>query len=153
MIDKALTKGTAKTVLPWLETSLGGLVVLVTGLRAVGAARWAQMIRTHTTQLKSGSVGVQGRLPSPARFGAHELEGLPAPVQRYFRALLTDGQPIIAAAFIEMTGTMVAAMTLRAWLQRAPLLGHFALTFAWSPGRAGRCRRPSSRRCPGLRPG
>jgi len=28
----------------------------------------------------------------------HELEGLPAPVQRYFRAVLKDGQRIIVAA-------------------------------------------------------
>jgi hypothetical protein len=30
---------------------------------------------------------------------------LPAPVQRYFRAALTDGQPIVAAASIEHAGT------------------------------------------------
>jgi len=103
------------TVLLWLGIALGALVVLVIGLRAVGAARWTAMIRTHTTQLKSGSGGVQGRLPSPARFDAHELEGLPAPVQRYFRAVLTNGQPIIAAASIEMTGTMNMSATAEQW--------------------------------------
>ena len=66
-------------------------------------------------QLESGSVDVQGRLPSPARFDAHELEGLPAPVQRYFRAVLTDGQPIIAAATLEMTGTMNMSATAEQW--------------------------------------
>ena len=94
------------TVLLWVGMALVVLVVLAIGLRAVGAARWTELVRTHTTQLESGSVGAQGRLPSPARFDAHELEGLPAPVQRYFRAVLTDGQPIIAAATIEMSGTM-----------------------------------------------
>jgi hypothetical protein len=97
------------TVLLWVGMALAAPVVLAIGLRALGAARWTEMIRMHTTQLESGSVGAQGRLPSsaiPARFDAHELEGLPPPVQRYFRKVLTDGQPIIAAASIEMTGTM-----------------------------------------------
>ncbi|HOF51689.1 MAG TPA: hypothetical protein PKX82_05240 [Rhodoferax sp.] len=67
------------TLLLWLGIVLGALVVLEIGLRAAGAARWAEMTRTHTTQLESGSID------------AHELEGLPPPVQRYFRAVLTDG--------------------------------------------------------------
>lgn len=106
------------TVLLWVGIALGALVVLAIGLRAVGAARWAEMIRTHTTQLQSGSVAARSRLPSIASFGrydARELEGLPAPVQRYFRAVLTDGQPIIAAATIEMTGTMNMSATGEQW--------------------------------------
>jgi hypothetical protein len=103
------------TVLLWLGIALAALVVLALGLRAVGAARWAEMIRTHTTQLESGRVDSRGRLLSPARFDVRELEGLPAPVQRYFRAVLTDGQPIIAAATIEMTGTMNMSATAEQW--------------------------------------
>jgi hypothetical protein len=103
------------TVLLWVGIALAALFVLSIGLRALGAARWAEMIRTHTTQLESGSVGAQGRLPSPARFDAHELEGLPPPVQRYFRQVLTDGQPIIAAASIEMAGTMNMSATAEQW--------------------------------------
>ncbi len=103
------------SVLPWLGIALVVLITLAIGLRAVGGARWAEMIRTHTSQLDSGSVDAQGRLPSPARFCMHELEGLPAPVQRYFRAVLTDGQPIIAAATIEMAGTMNMSATAEQW--------------------------------------
>jgi hypothetical protein len=33
------------------------------------------------------------------------LEGLAAPVQRYFRAVLTEGQPLISAVNVEHTGT------------------------------------------------
>lgn len=99
----------------WVGIALAALVVLAIGLRALGAARWAEMIRTHTTQLESGRVGAQGRLPSPARFDAHELVGLPPPVQRYFRAVLTDGQPIIAAATLEMSGTMNMSATGAQW--------------------------------------
>ena len=46
------------------------------------------------------------RLPATAsRYDEHELEGLPAPVMRYFRTVLEDGQPIISAATVEHTGT------------------------------------------------
>jgi hypothetical protein len=99
------------TVLMWFGIALAALVVLAIGLRTVGAARWTELVRTHTTQLESRIVDAQGRLPSTARFDARELEGLPAPVQRYFRVVLTDGQPIIAAAAIEMTGTMNMSAT------------------------------------------
>jgi len=103
------------TVLLWVGIALVALVVLAIGLRALGAARWVEMIVTHTTLLESGSVDARERLLSPARFDAHELEGLPAPVQRYFRQVLTDGQPIIAAASIEMTGTMNMSATGEQW--------------------------------------
>jgi hypothetical protein len=111
------------TALLWLGGVLGALVVVALGLRAVGASRWAELIRTHTSQLESGRLNVQslaqGRQPSHARFDARyhvsELEGLPAPVQRYFRAVLTDGQPIIAAASIEMAGTINMSATAEQW--------------------------------------
>ena len=111
------------TSLLWLGVVLGVLVVTALGLRVVGTNRWAELIRTHTGQLESGRVDVQspaqGRLPAPARFDARfdvsELEGLPAPVQRYFRAVLTDGQPIIAAATIEMAGTISMSATAEQW--------------------------------------
>jgi hypothetical protein len=50
-----------------------------------------------------------------ARYDARELEGLPAPVQRYFRAVLTDRQPIIGAATIEMAGTINMSATAEQW--------------------------------------
>jgi hypothetical protein len=103
------------TVLLWVGIALAAMVVLAIGLRALGAARWAEMIRTHTTQLESGHLGTRDRLPSPARFDAHELEGLPPPVQRYFSAVLTDGQPIIATATLEMSGTMNMSATGERW--------------------------------------
>ena len=103
------------TVLMWFGFALGALVVISIGLRVIGAARWTQMVRAHISVLDSGSVDAAGRRPSPARFDARELVGLPAPVQRYFRTALTDGQPIIAAADIEMTGTINLSATAEQW--------------------------------------
>ncbi len=46
-------------------------------------------------------------MPVPAgRYDARELDGLPAPVQRYFRAVLKDGQSYIAAATFDLAGTI-----------------------------------------------
>jgi hypothetical protein len=103
------------TVLLWLGFALVALIAVAMGLRAVGTARWTALVSMHTRLLELGSVGAQDRLPAPTRFDAHELEGLPAPVQRYFRAVLTDGQPIIAAATIEMTGTINLSPTAEQW--------------------------------------
>ena len=103
------------TVLLWLGFALVALIVVGMGVSAIGAARWAALVRTHTRLLESGGMGAQDRLPAPMRFDARALEELPAPVQRYFRAVLTDGQPIITAATIEMTGTINLSPTAEQW--------------------------------------
>ena len=46
------------------------------------------------------------RVPiTPKSYDPRELEGLPAPVQRYFYAVLKEGQPLVAAVRVEHTGT------------------------------------------------
>jgi hypothetical protein len=45
------------------------------------------------------------RLPiTPATYDPRELEGLPSPVQRYVRAVSTDGEPMVAAARVTHEG-------------------------------------------------
>ena len=53
--------------------------------------------------------------PYPTHYDSHELEGLPAPVQRYFRAVLKDGQPFITAVTIEMAGTIDMSAAAEQW--------------------------------------
>jgi hypothetical protein len=54
------------------------------------------------------------RPASTSRYDVRELEGLPAPVHRYFRAALDDGQPIVASVRVEHAGTFnVTALTNR----------------------------------------
>ncbi len=132
MSAAARNKGYAMTGLMWVGAVLGALavvvVICVVALRLLGDSRWADLMRRHTGQLEAGRVHVQeagqgaifqgaaqGRLTSPTRFDARELEGLPAPVQRYFRAVLKDGQPIIGAASIEMAGTINMSATAERW--------------------------------------
>ena len=103
------------TVLLWIGFALGVLAIIAMGLRVVGASRWAALVRTHTSLLESGRVGARDLLASPVHFDAHELDALPPPVQRYFRRVLTDGQPIIVSATIEMTGTINMSATAEQW--------------------------------------
>ncbi len=99
----------------WLALVVGTLVILAVGLRLLGENRWADLMREHIGQLNSTRSVEPERLPAPTRFDARELEGLPAPVQRYFRAVLKDGQPIIAAATIDMAGTINMSATAEQW--------------------------------------
>jgi hypothetical protein len=89
----------------WLGLALCGLAGTVFGLAAFGAMRWSDIISALTRKLEAArSVDPVQRTP-PARYDARELQGLPAPVQRYFRAVLKDGQPLITTATIELVGT------------------------------------------------
>jgi hypothetical protein len=66
----------------------------------IGAWRWEQQTREMRAQLNSAQRAIQ-----PTAFNVKELDGLPPPVAHYFRRILKDGQPIIAAATIKHTGT------------------------------------------------
>jgi hypothetical protein len=98
---------------------MGAVVAIALALRAVGASHWAAVVRRHTSQLESAG-GDDARLtnyrrPASTRFDVKELDGLPAPVQRYFRAVLKDGQRPIADATIALTGTINMSATGTQW--------------------------------------
>ncbi len=83
----------------WAAAGIGLLVVAVVGLAAFGRSRWARATQVQMALLEAA------KLPLPAgRYDDREIDGLPAPVQRYFRAVLKDGQPLIAAATFELAG-------------------------------------------------
>jgi hypothetical protein len=75
-----------------------------------GALRWNSGTRELRARLEAA------RLPiKPKTFDRRELEGLPEPVQRYFRAVLQDGQPIVAAVSVEHTGTFNMSEAAEQW--------------------------------------
>jgi hypothetical protein len=74
--------------------------VLLTGVWLYGAYRWAAETRDLRARLDASRVPIR---PKTVDFG--ELEGLPAPVQRYFRAVLKEGQPMVAGVRVQHTGT------------------------------------------------
>ena len=94
------------TLLRWLGLVLGVLSIAGVGFEACGARRWAGVTRSLRRGLEAGRLdGGQGTVALPTRYEVRELEGLPDPVQRYFRAVLKDGQPLITAVMIDMAGT------------------------------------------------
>lgn len=87
----------------WIKLLAGvvALLVLVAiGLSVHGASRWAEATGALLAHIEAARV-----VPSPPRFDTGELAGLPPPVQRYFRAVLKDGQPIVAAVSVEHAGS------------------------------------------------
>jgi hypothetical protein len=79
---------------------IAGLAVCLTAVFAVGAVCWRAGTKTIRSRLEAVRLPVR-----PQRFVPDELEGLPAPVRRYFDAALGDGQPMIVAVSMEHTGT------------------------------------------------
>ncbi len=78
-------------------------LALVAGLLAAlfyGAYRWNAGTRELRARLDAARVPVR-----PAVVDFRELEGLPAPAQRYFRTVLREGQPMVAEVRIRHSGT------------------------------------------------
>ena len=84
----------------WLGIVVGSFAVPVIALATYGAMRWADATRALHFRLEAARMA-----PAPVCYDSRELDGLPAPAQRFFRAVLTDGQPMIAAATVLHTGT------------------------------------------------
>ena len=86
------------------------LTLLAAGLAAYGSWRW-----------KEGSTALLARLEAARephavwRYDARELSGLPAPVQRFFRAALTDGQAVVAAVSIRHEGSFNMSASAAQW--------------------------------------
>lgn len=76
------------------------LVFIYLGLRILGGYRWAERTQQFVADLEKEQQNPEHRAVDFA-----ELEGLPAPVARYLRKVLREGQPLIQRAFIRHTGT------------------------------------------------
>ena len=102
------------TWLKWSGVALAVLLVVGMGAVAYGSWHWEQSSKAILARLEAARV-TSATSTLPTRYDARELEGLPAPVQRYFRAVLKDGQPIIAAASLDQVGTFNMSETAEAW--------------------------------------
>lgn len=98
------------TAMKWLGGIVGLLVLGWVVLSAVGSWRWAEATRVLEAQLDAARSA-----PAITRYDAQELQGLPPSVQRYFRTVLKDGQPIIAAVRVEHVGTFNMGETVDRW--------------------------------------
>ena len=86
------------------------LAVCVAGAFAYGAFRWQIGTKELRATLDAARVPI-----TPHTFDPRELVGVPHPVQRYFRAVLRDGQPLIAAARVSHEGRFNMGETKEQW--------------------------------------
>lgn len=70
------------------------------GLKLFGAAQWTRQTGDLHLRLETGRVA-----STAVRIDFDELDGLPAPVQRYFRRVLKEGHPVVAAAHVKHRGS------------------------------------------------
>jgi hypothetical protein len=76
------------------------LITVIAVALMYGSQRWKSLTAEIHSVLNAK------RLPFAATtYSTGELSHLPAPVQKYFRAVLTDGQALVSGVFIEHTGT------------------------------------------------
>lgn len=101
------------TWLPGVGLALCLLAVAAVGLTAYGANRWAGSTLALARALETARVDADP--PRATRYDTREIEGLPAPVQRYFRTVLQDGQSIISGVTIAMAGTFNLSPTGEHW--------------------------------------
>jgi hypothetical protein len=76
------------------------VAVLLLGARLYGAHRWNFETQQLRERLNAARAPVR-----PKSVDFHELEGLPAPVRRYFRTVLQEGQPMVSGVRARHTGT------------------------------------------------
>jgi len=91
----------------WVVALTASGVVLA---RAAGGLLWERSAREVRTRLDAQRLNLV-----PKRVSFTEFEGLPDPVHRYFRTVLTDGQPVVASARIVHRGQFNMSETGEKW--------------------------------------
>lgn len=86
------------------------VLAVTAAVAAFGAYRWAEETRRLRVRLEGARIPVRAR-----NVDFRELEGLPAPVQFYFRAALRDGQPMVAGVRVRHQGTFNLGDTTDRW--------------------------------------
>lgn len=87
-----------------------GLAVAMAVAVLYGKYRWETGTRALRGRIEAARVAIEPRV-----FDSRELESLPAPVQRYFLSVLSEGQPMVSAVYLEHTGTFNMRETAEHW--------------------------------------
>lgn len=93
-----------------LLAMLGFTTAAYWGFRIFGAHRWNAGTRDLRARLEAACGPVR-----PQAVDFRELERLPAPVQRYFQAVLTEDQPMVSGVRVRHTGTFNVGETTDRW--------------------------------------
>ncbi|MGD9902977.1 MAG: DUF6544 family protein [Vicinamibacterales bacterium] len=97
----------------WLKPLLIVVVTLAASLivaKVYGAYRWDAGTRELRARLEAARVPIHQQVVD-----FRELDGLPPPVQRFFRTVLKDGQPMVAGARVQHRGTFNMGETTDQW--------------------------------------
>jgi hypothetical protein len=86
------------------------IIVLFGLVSLYGKYQW----QLSTDKLRAKLTGGR-QATTPKNYDSKELEGLPDPVQRYFQAVLKDGQPIVAAVNLSQQGLFNMSETKAKW--------------------------------------
>jgi hypothetical protein len=90
---------------------IGVLIVVCLGLASIyGSYCW----QSNTDKLRAKLIDGQ-RTVKPKSYDQKEIEGLPDPVQRFFRTVLKDGQAIVAAVKLTQQGQFNLKETEAKW--------------------------------------
>jgi hypothetical protein len=85
-------------------------VAAVATVAAFGARRWQSETRELRERIEAAREPI---VPATIDFG--ELDGLPAPVQRYFRRVLVAGRPLVAGVRLRHHGTFDVGKSTAKW--------------------------------------
>jgi hypothetical protein len=85
-------------------------VAVLIGALLYGAYRWNAGTQELRARLDAARVPIR-----PQTVDFRELEGLPARVQRYFRVVLKEGQPMVAGVRVQHRGTFNLGETTDQW--------------------------------------
>ena len=87
-----------------------GVTVIVAVALIYGSRLWNSSTAEMHARMEAARLPVERMTYSP-----DELVGLPAPVQKYFRAVLKHGQPIVSGVHIKLSGTINMSATGEKW--------------------------------------
>lgn len=89
---------------------LAGLLAALAAVLLIADGRW----QARTDELAARAGGTPAGAPSA--YSESELDGLPAPVQRYFRAVLRDGQPLVRHGRLRQEGEFLVRPESNGWM-------------------------------------
>ena len=90
---------------------IGVLIIVSFGIAAIyGSYRWESDTDRLRAKLTNGRRTIKPKIYDPK-----EIEGLPEPVQRFFRTVIKDGQAIVAAVKLSQQGLFNMSETENKW--------------------------------------
>src|SRR5262249_35098971 len=109
-VSRAVVEDDSLSWLKWLALATAGLALLAALVSLCGAWRWSGATAALNARLDLARVPLQ---QSP--FHSSDVDSLPAPVQRYLRAALHEGQPLVREVHLSHTGSFDTGANTPRW--------------------------------------